>query len=90
MVLLFKDPDQAKNGEEDGMIRDAMDAYQLDCCEGKETHHHSYGKEDDIIKVWYEIWSFITIHQWSVDLFIVICETLLLRWKIGNTFKNNF
>ena len=52
---LFKDPDQAENGEEDGIIRNAIDAYQPDCSEGKETHQHSYGKVDDIIKVRYEI-----------------------------------
>ena len=89
LVFLFKDPDQAENGEEDGMIRDAMDAYQPDCGEGKETHQHSYGKEDDNIKVRYEI-SIYSRKMKMISVFIVIWETLVLRWNIVNTFNNDF
>ena len=49
--LLTKDPDQSENVEEDSKIMDAMYADQLDCGEGKESHHLSYGKEDGLIKV---------------------------------------
>ena len=48
MLFLIKDPDQAKNYEEDGVI---MDADQPDCGEGKESDQPSYGKEHGLIKV---------------------------------------
>ena len=74
LIFLLKDPDQAENGEDDGVIRDAMDDDQPDCVEGNENHQPSYGKEDDI-KVIYEIWLFITICSRKlpfINLFIII------------------
>ena len=49
MFFLIKDPDQAENDEV------IMDAEQRDCGEGKESDQPSYGKEDLLIKVKYEI-----------------------------------
>ena len=52
MLFLIKDPDQAENNEEEGVM---MDADQPDCGEGKENDQPSYGKKDGIMKVRYEI-----------------------------------
>ena len=58
--LLTKDPDQSENVEEDAMILDAMVADQPDCGEAMDSDQPSYGKDDGMIKVRYEIELFIT------------------------------
>ena len=55
IYFLTKDPDQAENVEDDRVIKDAIDADQPDCGEGKERCQPSYGKEVSMIKVRYEI-----------------------------------
>ena len=52
MFFLIKDPDQAENNDEEGVM---MEAYQPDCGEGKKNYQPSYVKKDGIIKVRYEI-----------------------------------
>ena len=54
-MLSTKDTDQAENVEEAGVIKDATDADQPDCGEGKESRQPSYGKKTGMIKVRYEI-----------------------------------
>ena len=55
ICFLTKDPYQAENSEEDGMIMDVMDDDQPDYGKEKENDQPSYGKEIDTIKVRYEI-----------------------------------
>ena len=55
------------------MIIDAMDADQLDCGKGKEGDQPSYGKEDGLIKVKYEILLLIKniqpkLEHWPVNV----------------------
>ena len=55
IYFLTKDPDQAENVEEDGVIMNVKDADQHDCGAGEESDQPSYAKEDCMIKVIYEI-----------------------------------